>query len=128
MTLEEFKAKNKPKYQSKLNKYNDEIMDLYESNLSQKTIVAFLKSKNIEVTQQCVSKHIKKLLEKSEDKNKTAPEVKTVEKKVQKKIENDEKKKENITDKKPLFNIPKNVGIDTDIKDARKEHPELFDD
>ncbi len=71
MTLEEFKKKNKPKSDSKLNDFKDEIKNLIENKYSQTSICQFLKSKNVITKQsnlsQFIKRHFKELVQKTKD-------------------------------------------------------------
>lgn len=123
MTLAEFKQKKKPKKQSVFEKYKDEIFELVQHNYTQESICEFLVTKkdvDKKPTQQNLSKWLKSFeTSKTEIKKQFKKEpIRTLEK---------ETSVASTTTKKSIFNIPKNVGIDTEIKDASKEHPELFD-
>lgn len=125
MTLEQFKAKNKTKNVSKLDKYEDEILDLYNSNHSQKSIVSFLAANGVTTSRQNVGKCIQKILKNQHQLSLQKQPQKSEE--VKKTLAQSTKKEPQKETKKSIFKKPSFVGIDTEIKDARKEHPELFD-
>lgn len=103
MTLEQFKKNKQPKKVSVLDKYQDEILELYRDNFSQQSIVDFLKTKGIKTSRQNVGKFINKLTTKN-DNNITT--------KKQDKVPDTEKKS------KQLFNVDldKKVGKNTELK------------
>jgi len=117
MTILEFKKTNKKRVGSKLEKYKDEILELHNSNVSQKLIVEFLAQNNIKTSQPNVSKFLYKyrnidIVEKSETSVKSKVDN-------SKSKEKDEKIINKNNDKKALFkdiDFTKKVGKDTDIK------------
>lgn len=61
MTLENFKKKNKPKKDSDLRKFQNEILELVGSKYSHESIAKFLEENGVKTTRRNVSKFIKKL-------------------------------------------------------------------
>ena len=58
MEIDEFKKKKKKKRVSILDEFRDEILELWNENYSQHTIVEFLETKNISTTQQNISMYL----------------------------------------------------------------------
>ena len=127
MTLEEFKSNKKKKKVSLLDKFKDEILELYNDGYSQETIVEFLKSKKIKTTRQNVSRYLKKTTQQLQ-KKKTI-ESKEIKEKVIKIAQEDDRKveiqKEEIKTKEFSDNknnnflntdFTKKVGKDTSLK------------
>lgn len=115
MTLEDFKNKKKPKNTSKLAKFHNEIMELYELQYSQLSIVEFLESKNIKATQQNVSRYIQSHLNKSQ-KNKTQ-KAKVVEKVSKEKPKpKQQQQKQDGSSKKSLFEKSEVDDVDYSFK------------
>lgn len=75
MNLNEFKAKKKKKRVSGLDKFKDEILELWREDYSQQTIVEFLETQNIKRSQPAVSNYLNKILKTSIPKNETTKKV-----------------------------------------------------
>ena len=102
MNIEEFKKIHKAKKDSKLKKFENEILQLYTDNYSLKSIAQFLKKNGIKTTFQNVSRFIK-----SHSENTTSVQKKDF--------------KSNESQKGQKFNsFPKleKIGKDVDLKDA----------
>lgn len=107
MTLEDFKNKKKPKKSSSLDKYKKEILDLYNSNYSQNSIVEFLKTRAIRTTRQNISRYLISILKENKNiKTNFVEKVETTQKvsKEKPKSKNQQQKKsQNISSRKSLF-------------------------